>query len=304
MINRACYCLATAPLSAMSTIIQPTKTLVVLGAGQMGAGIAQVFAQHQFKVVLVDRVAEALHRAEADITRRLDKLEASNTITSQERHETLQRLSFTTNLPIACQQADGAIEAVTENEAIKTTLFAQLDAALPPHALLASNTSSISITRLAAVTQRPQLVVGIHFMNPVPVMPLVEVIAGLKTSPDTLALAHQWVVALGKTAVDSADFPGFIANRILMPMINEAFHTVHQGIATPQAVDTVMRLGMKHPMGPLQLADFIGLDTVLSILTVLHQGFGDPKFSPCPLLKQLVDAGYLGKKTGRGVYTY
>jgi 3-hydroxybutyryl-CoA dehydrogenase len=289
----------------MSLVVTPlSSTIVVLGAGQMGAGIAQVFAQHHFNVVLVDSVAEALRRAEASITSRLDKRCADNTLSPQQRQETLQRLRFSTDLPSACQHADGAIEAVTEDEALKTALFAKLDAALPPHALLASNTSSISITRLAAATQRPQQVIGLHFMNPVPVMPLVEVIAGLNTSPETVAMAHQWVEALGKTAVDSADFPGFIANRILMPMINEAFHTVHQGVASAQAVDSVMKLGMRHPMGPLQLADFIGLDTVLAILNVLHQGFGDPKFSPCPLLKQLVDAGYLGKKSGRGVYVY
>jgi len=274
----------------------------VLGAGTMGSGIAQVFAQLGFKVALCDRDGAALERAQAGIDRSLTKLEDAGKIEPGVREAARIRISVTSDIDEA-STADFAVEAVPEALDLKLQAFRDLDRVAPPHTILATNTSSLSITRLAAATRRPDKVIGMHFMNPVPLMALVEVIRGTATSDPTTKTVMDLARGLGKTPVEVKDYPGFVANRVLMPMINEAAFAVFEGVAKPEDIDTVMKLGMNHPMGPLALADFIGLDVCLSILQVLHEGLGD-KYRPCPLLRRLVDAGWLGRKTGRGFYTY
>jgi 3-hydroxybutyryl-CoA dehydrogenase len=275
----------------------------VIGAGTMGHGIAQVFTQGGFDVRLVDAAAPALDRARTAITKSLGKFVEKGRLTPVERDATLGRLATGTDLD-ALADADYVVEAVFEDPRVKRDLFARLDAVTRPDVVLSSNTSSISITLLGAATGRPDKVLGMHFMNPVPLMTLVELIRGQATSADSLRTAAELCTRLNKTAVEAADFPGFIANRILMPMINEAIYALMEGVGTADAIDTVMKLGMNHPMGPLTLADFIGLDVCLAIMEVLHSGLGDPKYRPCPLLRRMVAAGYLGRKSGQGFYTY
>ena len=277
--------------------------VAVLGAGTMGNGIAQVFAQGGHPVVLRDLDQAALDRAIGHIDKSLGKLAEKGKIASGDRTAAMDRIRATTGMDDVAG-VDLVIEAVVENLAVKQQVFAELDRLTRPDAILASNTSSISITKLGAATKRPQNVIGMHFMNPVPLMALVEVIRGQATSDATMRTVMDLSRALGKTPVEVNDFPGFVANRVLMPMINEAIFAVYEGVAQPEAIDQVMKLGMNHPMGPLTLADFIGLDVCLAILEVLHDGLGDPKYRPCPLLRRMVDAGWLGRKTGRGFYTY
>ena len=279
------------------------KTVAVIGAGTMGNGIAHTFAQFGFNVVLVDLQQPLLGKALRTIAANLDRQVKKGQITEQQKSETLARIRTAEELSGAAG-ADLVIEAATENTVVKKQIFTVLDSTCRPETILASNTSSISITELAAVTKRPDKVIGMHFMNPVPVMKLVEVIRGHATSDATTAMVTALCAKLEKVAVEVNDYPGFVANRVLMPMLNEAIYCVMEGVATPEAVDTVMKLGMNHPMGPLALADFIGLDVCLAILNVLHEGLGDPKYRPCPLLKKMVAAGHLGKKTGRGFFTY
>jgi 3-hydroxybutyryl-CoA dehydrogenase len=279
------------------------KTIGVVGAGTMGNGIAQVFAQAGFAVRLVDIAKPMLDRARSAIEVSLTKFVEKGQLTPQAREIALGRLSMTTSLDMLAD-ADYVVEAIVEQAEAKRALFTSLDALVKPEAILASNTSSISITQLGAATKRPDKVLGMHFMNPVPIMKLVELIRGQATSDESLATASSLCTKLGKTAIEAADYPGFIANRVLMPMINEAIFAVMEGVGTPDAIDSVMKLGMNHPMGPLALADLIGLDVCLSILNVMHQGFGDPKYRPCPLLRRMVDAGHLGRKSGRGFYQY
>lgn len=278
--------------------------IVVIGAGQMGNGIAHVFAQSGFSTTLVDIRQENLDKALAIITKNLDRQLAKGSITEANKTETLARLSSSTDMEKACANADLVVEAATENVELKLKIFGDLDRFAPAHCILASNTSSISITRIAAATQRPSQVIGMHFMNPVPVMKLVEVIRGYSTSDEVTNTVLQLSQKLDKTPVEVNDLPGFVANKILMPMINEAIYTLYEGTAGVEEIDTVMKLGMAHPMGPLRLADFIGLDTCLSILRVLHDGFGNPKYAPCPLLVNMVTAKKLGDKTGEGFYNY
>ena len=277
--------------------------IAVIGAGQMGNGIAHVFAQSGFPVTIIDVSAAALERGVATITKNLDRQVKKGTIDAAAQAATLARIGTHTALD-AASDASLIIEAATENVALKFDIFARLDAIAPAGAILASNTSSISITQIGARTKRPEQVIGMHFMNPVPVMQLVEVIRGIATSDDTTARTVALAQAVGKTPCEASDFPGFIANRILMPMINEAFFCLMEGVGTAESIDTVMKLGMNHPMGPLALADLIGLDTCLSIMEVLHEGLGDSKYRPCPLLRKMVRAGYLGRKSGRGFYEY
>jgi 3-hydroxybutyryl-CoA dehydrogenase len=276
--------------------------ILVIGAGQMGAGIAQVAAQAGHDVLLNDISDAAIARGRAGIVKLLDRGVEKGRMSQAERDAVLARIvDFPRLADIDC---DIAIEAATEHLATKLELFRTLDAALPPHAILASNTSSISITILGGATKRAERVIGMHFMNPVPVMQLVEIIRGIATSDETFAAVRDLAAQLGKTPVEVRDFPGFISNRVLLPMINEAIYALYEGVASIEDIDTVMKLGMNHPMGPLTLADFIGLDTCLAIMNVLHDGFGDSKYRPCPLLKQYVAAGWLGKKSGRGFYDY
>ena len=280
------------------------QNISVIGAGTMGNGIAHVFAQSGFYVTLIDVQSEALDRALQTIDRNLDRLIKKEKITESDKAATLSRIATDTDIASGVAQADLVVEAATERTDLKLSIFQSMDAAAPAGCILATNTSSISITQIAAATQRPEQVIGMHFMNPVPVMKLVEVIRGYATSDATCAAIMTLSQQLGKIPVEVNDYPGFVANRILMPMINEAIITLHEGVADVEAIDTVMKLGMAHPMGPLQLADFIGLDVCLSILRVLHEGLGNPKYAPCPLLVNMVTAGHLGAKTGQGFYVH
>ena len=275
----------------------------VVGAGTMGNGIAQVFAQSGFDVRLCDAIPAALDRARGTIEKSLGRFVEKGKLSSEDRDATLGRLSTGSDLD-GLADVDYVVEAIAEDIAAKRTVFERLDSITRPEVMLTSNTSSISITVLGASTRRPDKVLGMHFMNPVPLMSLVEVIRGQATSAASMVTATELCQKLGKTAVEAADYPGFISNRVLMPMINEAIFALMEGVGTPEAIDTVMKLGMNHPMGPLTLADFIGLDVCLAILNVLHDGFGDPKYRPCPLLRRMVAAGHLGRKSGRGFYTY
>ena len=279
------------------------RTIGVVGVGQMGRGIAQVAAQSGFGVLLHDENRGALDAALAHIGDQLERQVQKGKLVPAARSEILARLSPAADAG-AFASADFVIEAVSESQPLKARLFESLDATCRPGVILASNTSSISITRLASATRRPSLVIGMHFMNPVPVMELVEIVAGQSTSAETIETTRGLAKSLGKTSVLAQDYPGFISNRVLMPMINEAIFALYEGVGGRDDIDTVMRLGMRHPMGPLALADFIGLDTCLAILEILHAGFGDPKYRPCPLLRRMVDAGLLGRKSGRGFYDY
>lgn len=281
----------------------PIKKVMVIGAGQMGAGIAQVTAQAGFEVLLNDMNEAALEKGMNNMNKLLTRAAEKERITENEKEQTLGRLRASSALEDA-KDCDLVIEAIVENMEVKTKVFRELDEIAPAHAILATNTSSLPITEIAAATNRPEQVIGMHFMNPVPVMKLVEVIRGIQTSDETYEAIAGMTEDLNKTSVEVADFPGFAANRILMPMINEAIYTVYEGVASPEDIDTVMKLGMNHPMGPLTLADFIGLDTCLYIMEVLYEGFGDSKYRPCPLLRKYVKAGWLGKKSGRGFYEY
>ncbi|MGM0577320.1 MAG: 3-hydroxybutyryl-CoA dehydrogenase [Myxococcota bacterium] len=275
----------------------------VVGAGQMGAGIAQVAAVSHMDVTVRDVSEGQLERAKAGIDKSLSKLVNKERLSEEDKQGALERLTFTTDIS-ALEECDLVVEAATEDEELKRAIFAELDEVVKDDAILASNTSSISITRLAAVTSRPQRFIGMHFMNPVPIMKLVEVIRGLETSDETFEVTRILAERMGKTVVEARDFSGFIVNRILVPMLNEAVFALHEGVASAEDIDKAMKLGTNQPMGPLTLADFIGLDTVLAIAEVLHEGLGDPKYRPCPLLRQYVDAGRLGRKVGRGFFTY
>ena len=280
-----------------------TDRIAVVGAGQMGNGIAHVFAQAGYAVTMIDVSADALAKGRSTIEKNLDRQVKKGTIDADVRNATLARVTTQTDMS-ACSDATLVIEAATENMDLKFRIFGDLDTHAPAGAILASNTSSISITEIAARTKRPEQVIGMHFMNPVPVIALVEVIRGLATSDDTTSRTLALARAVGKTPVEVSDYPGFVSNRVLLPMINEAVFCLMEGVGTPDAIDTVMKLGMNHPMGPLALADLIGLDTCLSILEVLQRGLGDPKYRPCPLLRKYVAAGWLGRKSGRGFYVY
>ncbi|AKU26653.1 3-hydroxybutyryl-CoA dehydrogenase [Geobacillus stearothermophilus] len=279
------------------------KTIMVVGAGQMGSGIAQVCAVAGYDVLLYDISEAQLDKGMATIDKLLGRQVEKGKMTAEAKDAALSRLVRSTDLRDAAK-ADLIIEAVVENMDVKTKLFAELDEIARPEAILASNTSSLPITEIAAATKRPENVIGMHFMNPVPVMKLVEIIRGLATADDVYETIEAVTRKLGKVPVEVNDFPGFISNRVLMPMINEAIYALYEGVATKEAIDEVMKLGMNHPMGPLTLADFIGLDTCLYIMETLHEGFGDDKYRPCPLLRKYVKAGWLGRKTGRGFYTY
>ncbi|HWS72010.1 MAG TPA: 3-hydroxybutyryl-CoA dehydrogenase [Thermoanaerobaculia bacterium] len=280
------------------------KNIIVIGAGTMGNGIAHTAAASGFDVTLVEVAQQFLDRGLDTIAKNLQRGVDKGKMTAEEKQQILGRIRGTTSIDESVRDADIVIEAIIENASAKTDLFRQLDAITKPECILASNTSSISITKIAAATKRPGQVIGMHFMNPVPIMTLVEVIRGIATSDDTYVKVEALSKQMGKTPIEVNDYPGFISNRVLMPMINEAIFALFEGVATPEAIDGVMKLGMNHPMGPLTLADFIGLDVCLAILRVLEEGFGDPKYRPCPLLVKMVDAGWLGRKSGRGFYSY
>ena len=280
------------------------KSISVIGSGTMGNGIAHVFAQHGYTVSLIDIKSEFLEKGLATISKNMDRQVAKGAISAAEKETSLARISTFTSLEEGVKNADLVVEAATENMSLKLDIFRQLDQFSPAKSILATNTSSISITKIAAVTKRPAQVIGMHFMNPVPVMKLVEVIRGYATSDEVTQTIMGLSRNLSKDPVEVNDYPGFVANRILMPMINEAIYSLYEGVAGVSEIDTVMKLGMAHPMGPLQLADFIGLDVCLSILRVLHDGFGNPKYAPCPLLVNMVEAGFKGVKTGEGFYQY
>jgi 3-hydroxybutyryl-CoA dehydrogenase len=279
------------------------KSVGIIGAGQMGAGIAQVCAQSGYAVVLFDQSADAVKKAFERIEKGINRLVEKETISADDAKAALARLTPAASVQ-ELSDCDLVIEAATENEQVKNAIFKSVCEHLKPGAMLASNTSSISITRLAAATDRPGQFIGLHFMNPVPVMKLVEIIRGIATEPETYAAAVAFARSLGKTTANSEDFPAFIVNRILIPMINEAIYTLYEGVGTVEAIDTGMKLGTNHPMGPLELADFIGLDTVLAVMNVLYEGLSDSKYRPCPLLVKYVEAGWLGRKVGRGFYDY
>ncbi|WP_226681855.1 3-hydroxybutyryl-CoA dehydrogenase [Sutcliffiella horikoshii] len=279
------------------------QKVMVIGAGQMGSGIAQVCAMAGYDVYMNDLKQEFLDRGLMGITKNLSRSVEKGRMTEDKKSAVLGRLQTTTTLEDA-KHVDIVIEAAVENMDIKKKIFAELDQHAPAHTILATNTSSLPITEIAAATGRPEKVIGMHFMNPVPVMKLVEIIRGLQTADEVYGAIEDMTKKLSKVPVEVNDFPGFVSNRVLMPMINEAIFTVYEGVATPEAIDEVMKLGMNHPMGPLTLADFIGLDTCLYIMETLHEGFGDDKYRPCPLLRKYVKAGWLGRKTGRGFYTY
>jgi len=278
--------------------------IAVIGAGTMGNGIAHVFAQYGFRVSLIDVSPEQLQKALGTIVKNFDRQVTKGAVSAEQKEASLARISTFTVLQEGISDAELVIEAATENVDIKLKIFREIDAYAPPQAILATNTSSISITKIAAVTKRPEKVIGMHFMNPVPVMKLVEIINGYGTAPEVTEAIVAATKTLEKVPCVVNDYPGFVANRILMPMINEAIYTLYEGVAAKEEIDTVMKLGMAHPMGPLQLADFIGLDVCLAILRVLHDGFGNPKYAPCPLLVNMVTAGKLGVKTKEGFYKY
>ncbi|WP_299708452.1 3-hydroxybutyryl-CoA dehydrogenase [uncultured Pontibacter sp.] len=280
------------------------KKIAVIGSGTMGNGIAHVFAQNGFSVSLIDISEEALNKALATISKNLDRIIAKGNLTEEQKEKTLSHITTYTNMQEGVQEADLVVEAATENVDLKLKIFKDLDSFAKPEAILASNTSSISITKIASVTNRPDKVIGMHFMNPVPVMKLVEIIRGYSTSDEVTTQVMDMSLQLGKVPTECNDYPGFVANRILMPMINEAIYSLYEGVAGVEEIDTIMKLGMAHPMGPLQLADFIGLDVCLSILNVLHDGFGNPKYAPCPLLVNMVQAGHKGAKSGQGFYSW
>lgn len=280
------------------------KNISVIGSGTMGNGIAHVFAQSGFNVSLIDINEAALEKAIATISKNLDRMVQKEKISEADKDSTLNNITTFTSTEDGVKSADLVVEAATENFDIKKKIFEAMDQYAPEGAILSTNTSSISITKIAAATNRPDKVIGMHFMNPVPIMKLIEVIRGYATSDETTSTIMEMSKKLGKVPVEVNDYPGFVANRILMPMINEAIITLHEGVAGVEEIDTVMKLGMAHPMGPLQLADFIGLDVCLSIMNVLYEGFGNPKYAPCPLLVNMVTAGYLGAKTGEGFYKY
>ncbi|MED3881367.1 3-hydroxybutyryl-CoA dehydrogenase [Priestia megaterium] len=279
------------------------KTVMVIGAGQMGAGIAQVFAASGYQVSLYDVDQKNTQKGIEGIDKRLKKQVGKGSLSAKEYEGIMERLHLANDIT-AAQKADLIVEAVVEKMEVKQAIFAELDSLAPSHTILATNTSSLPITEIAAVTTRPEKVIGMHFMNPVPVMKLVEIIRGLATNDEVYQAIYETTKKLNKTPVEVHDFPGFVSNRILMPMINEAVFTLYEGVANEEDIDQVMKLGMNHPMGPLTLADFIGLDTCLFIMETLHKGFGDDKYRPCPLLRKYVKAGWLGRKTGKGFFTY
>lgn len=280
------------------------KNVAVIGGGTMGNGICHVFAMHGIPVNLVETKQELADKALNTIDSNLERMVKKNKIDADQKVQTLENIDVFTNATAAVKEVDLVVEAVPESFELKKNVFADIDKAAPEHAILASNTSSISITKLAATTSRPEQFIGMHFFNPVPVMKLVEVVRGLETNDETVETVEETARLLNKNPVEVADYPGFVSNRVLMPMINEAIFCVYEGVAEPEDIDDVMKLGMAHPMGPLRLADFIGLDVCLDILNVLHDGFKDPKYRPCPLLVKMVDAGKLGDKTGEGFYDH